>query len=65
MGVVIEAVRDRDASSFEIYRFYISREGFYSPEHLAKRIDDCVHFEIARRDLVKHRREQKVVVARH
>ena len=65
MNVAIEAVGDRNAPSFEIYRFYIPGECVYSPEHLAKRIDDRVHFEIARRDLMQHRREQKVVVASH
>src|SRR5258708_39308819 len=65
MNVPIEAVGDRDASSLEIYRFYNSGEGLYAPEQLAKRIYDCVHFKVARRDLMQHRREQKVVVARH
>ena len=65
MNVLIEAMGDRDTSPFEIYGFYNSGEGLYSPKHLAKRIDDGVHFEIARRDLMQHRREQKVVVARH
>ena len=65
MNVPIEAVGDRNASSFEIYRFYVSREGLYSPEHLAKRIDDRVHFEIACRNLMQHWREKKVVVARN
>ena len=57
VDVAIEAMGDRDASSFEIYGFYISGEGLYSSEHLPKRIDDGVHFEIARRDLMQHRRE--------
>ena|SRR5260370_30291426 len=65
MNVAIEAVGDRNAPSLEIYRFYIPGEGVYSPEQLAKGIDDRVHFEIARRDLMQHRCEQKVVVARH
>src|SRR5208337_41183 len=56
---------DRNTSSFEIYSLYISSEGLHLPEQLAKRIDDGVHFKIARRDLVQHRGEQKVVVARH
>src|SRR5260370_3081420 len=63
--MAIEAVGDRNASSLEIYRLDIPGEGLCSPEHLAKRIDDRVHFKIACRDLVQHRREQKVVVARH
>jgi len=65
MDVAIETMGNRDASSFEIDSFYISGEGLCSPKQLAKRIDDRVHFEIARRDLVQHRREQKMVVARH
>src|SRR5260370_28315628 len=65
MNVAIEAVGDRNAPSLEIYRFYIPGEGVYSPEQLAKRIHDRVDFKIACRDLVQHRREQKVVVARH
>ena len=63
--MAIEAVGDRNASSLEIYRLDIPGEGLYSPEQLAKRIHDRVHFKIACRDLVQHRREQKVVVARH
>jgi hypothetical protein len=63
--VTVEAVGDRDASSIEIYRFDIPGEGLYSPEQLAKRIHDRVRFKIACRDLVQHRREQKVVVASH
>ena len=55
--VAVEAMGDRDTSPFEIYAFYISGEGLYSSEHLAKRIDDGVHFKIARRDLMQHRRE--------
>src|SRR3984957_16208895 len=65
MNVLIEAMGDRDASSLEIYHFDIPGEGLYSPEQLAKRIDDRVRFKIACRDLVQHRREQKVVVASH
>ena len=65
VDVEIEAMGDGDASPFEVYRFYVPREGLGSPEQLAKRIDDGVHFEIARRYLVQHRREKKVVVARH
>ena len=57
VDVAIEAMGDGDASSFEIYLFYIPGEGLYSPEQLAKRIDDGVHFEIARRDFMQHRRE--------
>src|SRR5216684_2541438 len=63
--MAIEAVGDHNASSIEIYRLDIPGEGLYSPEQLAKRIHDRVHFKIACRDLVQHRREQKVVVARH
>src|SRR5260370_36038237 len=63
--MAIEAVGDRNASSLEIYRLDIPGEGLYSPEKLAKRLHDRVHFKIACRDLVQHRREQKVVVARH
>jgi len=65
MNVLIEAMGDRDASSLEIYRFDIPGEGLYSPEQLAKRVHDRVRFKIACRDLVQHRREQKVVVASH
>src|SRR5271165_4969999 len=57
VDMTIEAVGDRDASSFEIYSFYISREGLYAPEELPKRIDDGVHFKIARRDFMQHRCE--------
>jgi hypothetical protein len=63
--MAIEAMGDRNPPSFEIYVFYISRESFHSPEQPTERIYDGVHFEIARCDLVQHRREQKVVVARH
>src|SRR5260370_20516258 len=63
--MAIEAVGDRNASSLEIYRLDIPGEGLYLPEQLAKRIHDRVHFKIACRDLVQHRREQKVGVARH
>src|SRR5260370_28198761 len=63
--MAIEAVGDRNASSLEIYRFDIPGEGLYLPEQLAKRIHDRVRFKIACRDLVQHRREQKVVVASH
>src|SRR5260370_13260028 len=63
--MAIEAVGDRNASSLEIYRLDIPGEGLYLPEQLAKRIHDRVRFKVACRDLVQHRREQKVVVARH
>jgi hypothetical protein len=58
----IEAVGDGDASSVRIKSFNVSGEGIYPPEHLAKRIDDSVRFEFARRDLMQHRCKQKVVV---
>ena len=57
VDVAIEAMGDGNASSFEIYLFYIPGKGLYAPEHLPKRIDDGVHFKIARRDFMQHRRE--------
>ena len=57
VDVAIEAMGDGNASTFEIYLFYIPSERLYAPEQLPKGIDDGVHFKIARRDFMQHRRE--------
>ena len=61
--VMIETVRYDDRTLFHIDALDIAREKVDMAKHLAHRINDVGDIEIARCDLVQHRRKEKEVVA--
>src|SRR5260370_4215449 len=60
---MIEAVRHDDSALFQIDALNIARKEIDVTQHLAHRINNVCNVEIARRDLVQHRRKKKEVVA--
>jgi hypothetical protein len=61
--VAIEAMRHYDLLLLKIDVLDIAAEEIHVPNHLANRINDVRQIQIARRDLVQHRREEEKVLA--
>src|SRR6266704_2590603 len=59
--MTVEAVRNRHALLFDIDLVYVAAKKIDVADHLADGIDDVGQVQIAGRDFVQHRREQKKV----
>ena len=63
--VAIEPVRHRDPFVYDVDAVDIADEEADMPQHLPDGVNDIGQVEIARRDLVQHRGEEKEIFATH
>src|SRR6516164_6496025 len=62
MCVTIRAMKEVNAVGREVDRIDFAMEELYAPKKLSNRIDDMGDIQIARGDLMEHRREQKEIL---
>src|SRR6266571_8261468 len=63
--MAVETVRNGHPLAFEVDLVYVAAEEGHVTKHLSNGIDDVGQVQIARRDLVQHRSEEKEVLAVH
>jgi hypothetical protein len=62
MRVLVESMGDHNLAFAHVNRPNLSFEEVHMSQHLTDRVDDVGQIKVARRDLVKHRREQEEIV---